>query len=131
MSDHKLCPCRFQIPLVLNDGSETPENDLVAIFAAMRRQFGGWTVLGQRDGVWEGQAEPSLWIEIAVPIARVPELKELVYSIGKRLKQKAMYFDAPLPTVEIFPIEHGDDEPSEESGSQKEPEDRRAAGEGG
>lgn len=80
----------------------------------MRRQFGFWTELGTRDGVWEGQSEPSLWIEIAIPQSRIPELRELVYSIGKRLGQKAMYFDAPPPTVEIFPIDDDVDDENEE-----------------
>src|ERR1700735_1165650 len=105
MSTPQLCPCRFQIPLVLNDGSETPPEELILIHRSLRRQFGQYTMLGERDGVWEGQSEPSQWSEVAIPQSRVPELRELVYSIGKRLKQKAMYFDAPPPTVEIMPIE--------------------------
>lgn len=105
MSKERLCPCQFQIPLRLNDGSETPPEALVTIYAAIRRQFGAYAILGVRDGFWEGQAEPSQWIEVAVPMERVPELRELVYAIGKRLGQRAMYFDAPPPTVELIEIE--------------------------
>lgn len=90
----------------------------------MRRQFGAYTILGVRDGVWEGQAEPSQWIEVAVPMERVPELRELVYSIGKKLGQKAMYFNAPPPTVEIIEIE---DQIAEQANEQRDP----SVGEGG
>ena len=110
MSTPKLCACRFQIPLMLNSGDEIPPETLVEVIASIRRQFGAFTNLGVMQGEWEGQSEPSQWIEIAIPESRVPELKELVYSIGKRLGQKAMYFDAPPPTVEILPIDENDEE---------------------
>jgi hypothetical protein len=123
MSTPKLCACRFQIVLVLNDGTETPPELLVEIYAAMRRQFGQWTVLGVRDGEWDGQAEPSQWIEMSVPPSRVEELRQLVYSIGKRLGQRAMYFDAPPPTVEIITIDEGtDEEPETEPETEREEE---------
>lgn len=124
MSAERLCPCSFQIPLKLNDGSDTPIQDLILIYQALRRQFGAYTILGVRDGVWEGQSEPSQWIEVAVPMERVPELRELVYSIGKKLGQKAMYFNAPPPTVELIEIE---DQIAEKANEQRDP----SVGEGG
>lgn len=119
MSNERLCPCRFQIPLVLNDGSEIPPETLIKFHQTLRRQFGAYTMLGVRDGVWGGKTEPSQWIEVAIPLSRVPELREVVYAIGKELGQEAMYFDAPPPTVEIVPIKEDDTqgEASAEEGS--------------
>lgn len=59
---------------------------------------------GVKGGSWFGQVETSLRIEVAVHPSRVPELRELVYAIGKQLGQKEMYFDAPPPSVEFINI---------------------------
>lgn len=57
-------------------------------------------------------------------MGRVPELRELVYSIGKKLGQKAMYFNAPPPTVELIEIE---DQIAEKADEQRD----SSVGEGG
>ncbi len=109
------CPCRFRLPLKYNDGREVEPEILVKIFQALTVQFGGYTPLGAAtEGDWGGQAEPMMSIEVAVLPERIPELRAVVYAIGKELGQKQMYFDAPaVPSVEFMDI---DDENAEAAG---------------
>src|SRR3989337_2936504 len=97
------CPCRFRLPLKYNDGREVEPEILVRIFQALTVQFGGYTPLGAAtEGDWGGQAEPMMSVEVAVLPERIPELRAVVYAIGKELGQKQMYFDAPsVPSVEF------------------------------
>lgn len=97
------CPCRFRLPLAYNDGRAVEPETLVEIFTALSRQFGGYTPLGTSDSDWHGQTEPTIGVEVAVLPERVDKL--VVYSIGKRLGQKQMYFDVPPPSVEFLDID--------------------------
>lgn len=74
-----------------NNGDEVDPDILEAIKDVVSRWFGGLTVLGQCMGMWEGQREPSLRLEVAIPMKRLKELKHLVHAIGLRLEQKVMY----------------------------------------
>ena len=100
----KLVPCVVQVPLVDNDGNEFEPRKLVTIFSWFDRQFGGYTNLGQMEGSWHGQVEPSIRIEVAVAENRIAQFRDVVCAIGKLLEQEAMYFDAPPPSVEIIPM---------------------------
>jgi hypothetical protein len=109
-----LCPCEFQLVLVYNPepgetvGKEIEAEVLEVIYNELNTRFGAWTPLaptGKRGGQWEGQAEPSIRIEVAVPPDRVQEVRQYVIEIGEQLGQKAMYFKAGPPCVEIIDIE--------------------------
>jgi hypothetical protein len=101
--------------LKYNDGREVAPEILVKVFQALTVQFGGYTPLGTTEGDWVGQTEPMMGIEVAVVPERIPELRAVVYAIGKELGQKQMYFDAPtVPSVEFMDI---DDEDAEASGA--------------
>lgn len=102
----KLAACKVQIPLVMNDGKEVAPEVLVEILSSFDRQFGGYTILGQMEGSWHGQVEPSIRVEVAVPENRIGQFRQLVHAIGVRLHQQAMYLDAPPPSVEIIPMEN-------------------------
>lgn len=104
------CPCRFRLPLQYNDGRRVEPEILVEIFQALTRQFGGYTPLGSAESDWgpQGGTEPTMGIEVAVAPHRVDELETVVISIGKRLGQLVMYFDAPAPSVKFLEI--GDSE---------------------
>jgi hypothetical protein len=116
MNAELLCPCEFQLVLVYNPepgelfGREVEPEVLGGIFSDLKRRFGNYTPLGTagRDGVpggsWEGQVEPSVRIEIAVPEDRIPELERFVGEIGVRLKQEAMYFKIGAPCVKIIKV---------------------------
>ena len=99
------CPCKVQIPLVYNDGREVEAEVLAGFLTILNVQFGGYTPLEATEGAWFGQVERSMRIEVAVFQDHVPQLRAVVYSIGKRLGQKEMYFDAPAPSVEFVKIE--------------------------
>ena len=83
--DELKCPCRIQIPLAYNDGREVEAEVIVEILGVLNRQFGGYTPLGISEGSWFGQTERSMRVEVAVNESRIPELREVVYSIGRRL----------------------------------------------
>lgn len=103
------CVCRFRLPLAYNDGREVEPEVLAEIFLVLRTQFGGYTPLGESRGDWHGQTEPSVGIEVAVLPNRIDEFREVVYAIGKRLRQIEMYFEASaVPTVEFMVIEDDD-----------------------
>jgi hypothetical protein len=101
--------CTFQVPLYYNDGREVEPEVILEIKQTLDRQFGGYTILGIDEGSWFGQVERSLRIEVAVPKKRIAELRKVVITIGKKLGQKAMYFNAPPPSVEIIDIEEQDE----------------------
>jgi hypothetical protein len=70
-----------------------------------RNGFRAFTVRGPFEGTWEGQVEMMLEYSVGVPKKQIPKLKSLVAEILKGLGQRAMYFDAPEPSVEIISLE--------------------------
>ena len=116
------CACWVQIPLSYAGPDGRPANpveeevisDLLGVFS---RQFGGWTPLGESSGSWVNPQDPpeepieerSFRIEVAVLPERIEEFKEVVYAIGKRLKQKMMYFNIPEASAYFMDI---DDNPA-------------------
>ena len=101
----KLCRCTFLVPLCYNDGREVEPEFFIEMKTALDRQFGGFTVLGQREGSWHGQVEQILGIEVYVPVERIKELRTVVRAIGHRLGQKQMALDIPPPSTELIDID--------------------------
>jgi hypothetical protein len=97
--------CKFQVPLADNDGHPFDPQVFIDIKRAVDRLFGGFTILGEREGSYEGQVERSLWIEVFVPSKRIEEFRELVRATGRALGQRAMYIEIPPPCAEILLIE--------------------------
>jgi hypothetical protein len=93
------------------------EEVISTVLSTFSRQFGGWTPLGESSGSWKNPEvlfdetidERSFRIEVAVLPERIDEFKEVVYSIGKTLKQKVMYFNIPEPSAYFMDI---DDDPA-------------------
>ncbi|HEV2973051.1 MAG TPA: hypothetical protein VGY55_24000 [Pirellulales bacterium] len=83
---------------------------MLEIKMALDRRFGGYKMLSPTEGSWHGQVEETHEIEVTVLPKQIPELREVVIAIGKRLGQHAMYFDAPAPSVEIIDVESGREE---------------------
>ncbi len=101
-------PCRFLIPLALNDDTPVSVETFMKIKRALDVQFGGYRVTAEcMEGSWQGQVENCMEIEVCVIKKRVPELRQVVLAIGKELGQLAMYFDSRPPTVEILDVETG------------------------
>jgi hypothetical protein len=114
------CRCRFLVPTNYNDGSPVEPEVMIEIKMALDRQFGGYRIVAPNEGSWHGQIEATHEIEVCVLPKNVPKLREVVIEIGRRLGQKAMYFDAPPPSVEIIDMETGRDEGDEEEGDGEE-----------
>ena len=118
-SSQAYCACWVQIPLAYGgpDGSPTAPVEEEVIDKFLRvfdRQFGGWTPLTNRvGGSWRNPEhlfdkaiqEGSIRIEVAVLPNRTPEFREVVYAIGKKLKQKVMYYSIPEPSTYFMNID--------------------------
>jgi hypothetical protein len=87
------------IPRRRNDGSPVSRKETNAILAGLRVQFGGLTVDGEVEGQWVDEADGkvyrdrSLKVTVACDRERLQEAEEAVREIGRRLGQKAMYFE--------------------------------------
>jgi len=112
------CACWVQIPLTYGgpDGSPTAPVEAEVFDEILRvfdRQFGGWTPLTEElPGSWNAELvaqkaiqEKSTRIEVAVLPNRTAEFKEVVYAIGKKLKQKVMYYGIPEPSTYFMKID--------------------------
>ena len=87
-----------RIPVCYNDGTRVPKEVLQEIADEVFQLFGGCTMESPGTGVWaaeEGKvySEESFRLEVACDRNQYAEAREMVLSIGKRLRQKAMYFE--------------------------------------
>jgi hypothetical protein len=119
-----LCPCRFNVPLTDHDGRLIDPQVIVDLHRELLGHFGGFTIHPKSQGRWQTRAgrvyqEEVVVYEAAVPTEKVAVLRDLVSRLGRRLKQLAMYFDAPPPSVEI--IDLSNDPPIAAGGSRDEP----------
>jgi hypothetical protein len=106
--------CRFLVPVCYNNGSLIEPEKIIAIKSALDRKFGGYRIVAPQEGSWHGQVELTHEFEVDINPRRVSELRELVLQIGRELGQKAMYFDAPPPSVEILDTKTGLEEEDDE-----------------
>lgn len=87
------------MPSCLNDGSPVGEDALDEILLALATQFGGATNEGRTLGHWvdpqDGQhyRDEGLRISVVCDNTRLVEAETAVRDIGKKLGQKAMYFE--------------------------------------
>jgi hypothetical protein len=90
------------------------EPEVIAEFLGVfNRQFGGYTPLGESRGEWVNPRRPSeapieeksIRIEVAVLPESTELFREVVYAIGKKLKQKQMYYCIPEPSVYFMEID--------------------------
>lgn len=75
----------------------------------LRENFEGFTIIPTSQGQWQSRAgrlyqEEVVVYEVAIEEDKVSLLREIVCQIGLRLGQLAMYFDAPVPSVEIIDL---------------------------
>ena len=104
-----LAACRFNAPLMDNDGQPIDPRVIVDLHRELLGQFGGFTVHPTSQGQWQSRAgriyqEEVVAYEVAVQRDKVSQLRDLVCRLGRRLGQLAMYFDAPSPSVEIIDL---------------------------
>jgi hypothetical protein len=87
-----------RIPTHRNDGKKINQRDRRAILTLVRNAFGGHTLEGPFEGAWvadDGQTyvETSYRLEVLVPTERLSEARDLFIRIGKKLGQRAIYFE--------------------------------------
>lgn len=87
-----------RLPTHRNDGKKISRRERRAILNLVRDTFGGYTLEGPFHGAWvadDGRVyeETSYRLELLVPPERVSEARELCRHIGKRLGQRAIYFE--------------------------------------
>ncbi len=114
--DELLCPCEVVIPIDYNPvkkGAKPREVEpevLTEITQWFHRQFGSVSMYGgpvqpAGHGLWDGYLDRIMRVRVALPERRTPEFVALVHAIGKKLKQKAMYYEIGPPTARIMLIE--------------------------
>lgn len=87
------------IPKRRNDGSAVSRKEMKAIFLTIRERFRGFTVESQVRGEWVDEKDGKVYrdasyrVTVACDRQRLHEAEELVREIGRRLGQKAMYFE--------------------------------------
>lgn len=105
----RLSPCKFNVPLTDNDGQPIDTQVILDLHRELLAEFGGFTIHPTSQGRWQSRGgrlyqEEIVVYEVAVPQNQVGLLRDVVCRLGRRLGQLAMYFDAPLPTVEIIDL---------------------------
>jgi hypothetical protein len=87
------------IPERYNDGKLVSKATMRAILNSLKDQFGGYTVDGRTAGCWVDETDGEEYHDTGVKVTvgcdkgRLAEAEAAVIEIGRRLKQKAMYFE--------------------------------------
>ena len=87
-----------RIPTHRNDGSEVTAKELQRILRQVRRKFHGYSLEGPYPGAWVASngavvEEESYKLEVVVPRHRVEEIRAHFMKIGRRLGQRAIFFE--------------------------------------
>ena len=136
----RLCPCRFHLPLTDNRGQPIAPDVIVALQRQLLSQFGGFTIHPTSQGRWQSREgriyqEEVVIYEVAVPEDQITLLRDIVIRLGWHLGQRAMYFDAPPPSVSIIDLPEAPDtaggkrdEPRQEKRTRRGSKKNRPAG---
>lgn len=87
------------IPTRYNDGRPVPPTQLERLLDQLASQFGGCSEEGVTKGQWIDPADAARYrdesLRVSVTCDRVllDEARQAVIRIGKKLKQRAMYFE--------------------------------------
>jgi hypothetical protein len=99
----------------------------------MLARFQGFTIHPTSQGRWQSRAgqlyqEEVVVYEVAVPEDRIVFLRNAVCELGRRLKQLAMYFDSPAPSVEIIDLSDTAEMAAADGGKDDEAKHPKATG---
>lgn len=86
------------IPRSRNDGSPVAPEEMEQIIESIWKRFGGLTSFANAVGHWLDEGgqhyeDKSIKATVACERDRLEEAKEITREIGRRLGQKAMYFE--------------------------------------
>ena len=87
-----------RIPTHRNDGTEISARELGQILAKVRDKFRGYSLEGPSWGAWVAAngdiyEEDSWKLEVVVPPERVNAVRKMYVRIGKRLGQRALFYE--------------------------------------
>ena len=87
-----------RIPTHRNDGSRVSRRQRRELLNIVRDAFGGYSLEGPFFGAWtadDGRVyeETSYRLEVLIDPGRLQEARELFAEIGRRLGQRAIYFE--------------------------------------
>jgi hypothetical protein len=97
-----LCPCRFNVPLTDNEGQPIDPQVIVDLHRQLLGQFAGFKIHCTSQRRFQSRAgrvyhEDVVICEVAIPKDKVIPLWDVVFDVGRRLGQLAMYFYASCP----------------------------------
>ena|SRR5688572_6512180 len=87
------------IPTRRNDGSAVRKTERQAILRETWQRFGGWTLGAVQEGAWLDPRSGATYFDKTQPLMvdcdrnRLNDARDWVLEIGRRLDQKAMYFE--------------------------------------
>lgn len=86
------------IPTYRNDGSPVDQAEMNEILKEIWERFGGATIDGQVEGHWiddQGRhyQDTGVRVTVATDRTRLLDAQATVREIGRKLEQKAMYFE--------------------------------------
>lgn len=87
------------VPTSRNDGSPVSDQEIEEIMIELATKFPGLTQEGRTVGYWidpeDGKQyrDEGLKISVVCPNEQLAQAEQAVLSIGRRLEQKAMYFE--------------------------------------
>jgi hypothetical protein len=99
------------IPTTWNDGAEIKPSILARLIDELWRPFGGMTNEGLVTGHWideDGTEFRDTCVKVSIECdrGRLPEAVKAVLRVGRKLKQRAMYFEVSgYDGVQILRIE--------------------------
>ena len=99
------CKCSFNVPIAYNDGRPVEPEVIGDLEAELDAVFFGFTIEGERTGVWRGQREVSAWYTVYVLPQEIDTLRQIVRKLGSRLGQAQMAFEVGTPTAELLDID--------------------------
>jgi hypothetical protein len=101
-----LVRCTLLVPLQVDPGAPTPASVLREIEERFFARFGGYTLAGRVRGAYRmangARAEDeSLTIWVAVPPARIGEVRQEAARLARELKQESIYLEVGDAQVEF------------------------------
>lgn len=104
MNRGKMVRVTFNVPTRFNTGAKIPLALVDEFLDEICQRFGGYSILPKIQGAWWSKKENKVLFDlnrliwVVIPASRIKELRSRVKSLGRQLKQEAMYF-------EVVPIE--------------------------